>query len=96
MDRELPDVQRSAIKRIVLEHPKVLGVHDLRTRSTGLQKFIQFHIVLDPSLQLAEAHSISDKVEMALMANYPGADIIIHQDPDGLEEKHSPVGSTLS
>ena len=96
MDRELPDVERSAIKRIALEHPKVLGVHDLRTRSTGLQKFIQFHIVLDPSLQLAEAHSISDQVEMALMANYPGADIIIHQDPDGLEENHSPVGSTLS
>lgn len=96
MDRELPDVERSAIKRIALEHPKVLGVHDLRTRSTGLQKFIQFHIVLDPSLQLVEAHSISDQVEMALMANYPGADIIIHQDPDGLEENHSPVGSTLS
>lgn len=96
MDRELPEAERSAIKDVVLKHPKVLGVHELRTRSTGLQKFIQLHMVLDPDLTLVEAHSISDQVEAALMADYPGADIIIHQDPDGVEEYHPPVGSALA
>ena len=95
MDKELPESERAAIKETVLKHPKVIGVHELRTRSSGLQTFIQLHMVLDPNLTLLQAHSISDEVEHALMADYPGADIIIHQDPDGVEEYHPPVGSAL-
>lgn len=96
MDQELPEDQRKAIKAVALKHPKVLDVHELRTRSSGLQTFIQMHMVLDPKLSLIEAHRIADEVEMALMADYPGADIIIHQDPDGVEEYHPPVGSALA
>lgn len=95
MDHELPEEKRQAIKAIALKHPKVRDVHELRTRSSGLQTFIQMHMVLDPKLSLLEAHRIADEVEMALMADYPGADIIIHQDPEGVEEYHPPVGSTL-
>lgn len=95
MDEELPQEQREAIKATTLKHPKVLDVHELRTRSSGLQTFIQMHMVLDPNLSLMEAHRIADEVEMALMADYPGADIIIHQDPEGIEEYHPPVGSAL-
>ncbi|NKB43719.1 MAG: cation diffusion facilitator family transporter [Alphaproteobacteria bacterium] len=96
MDHELPEEQRQAIKATVLKHPKVLDVHELRTRSSGLQIFMQMHMVLDPKLSLLEAHRIADEVEMALMADYPGADIIIHQDPEGVDEYHQPVGSALA
>lgn len=96
MDHELPEEQREKIKATALKHPKVLGVHELRTRSSGLQTFIQMHMVLDPTLSLLDAHRIADEVEMALMGDYPGADIIIHQDPDGIEEYHPPVGSDLA
>lgn len=96
MDQELPEDQRQDIKAVALKHPKVLDVHELRTRSSGLQTFIQMHMVLNPSLSLIEAHRIADEVEMALMADYPGADIIIHQDPEGVEEYHPPVGSNLA
>jgi ferrous-iron efflux pump FieF len=95
MDHELPEEQRRAIKAVALKHPKVRDVHELRTRSSGIQTFIQMHMVMDPELSLIEAHRIADEVEMALMADYPGADVIIHQDPDGIEEFHQPVGSAL-
>lgn len=95
MDHELPEEQRQAIKAVALKHPKVRDVHELRTRSSGIQTFIQMHMVMDPELSLIEAHRIADQVEMALMADYPGADVIIHQDPDGIEEFHQPVGSAL-
>ena len=95
MDRELPELERTAIRNTAFKHPKVSGVHELRTRSSGVQTFIQLHMVLDPGLTLLEAHRISDEVEMALLADYPGADIIIHQDPEGVEEYHQPVGSDL-
>jgi ferrous-iron efflux pump FieF len=67
-------------------HPEVRAVHDLRTRSSGPQDFIQFHLELDGGITLIEAHRISDTVEAAIIAAFPGAEVIIHQDPAGLEE----------
>jgi len=86
MDREFPERERQRIRTIALEHPAVRAVHDLRTRSAGPQTFIQFHLELDGKMTLGEAHHISDTVEAAVMAAFPGAEVIIHQDPAGLEE----------
>ena len=85
MDHELPEAERARIRRIAHAHPAVMNVHDLKTRSAGLSTFIQLHLGLDPNMALAEAHTISDAVELALLQAYPGADVIIHQDPAGLE-----------
>ena len=85
MDHELPEAERARIRRIAHAHPAVMNVHDLKTRSAGLSTFIQLHLGLDPNMPLAEAHTISDAVEHALLQAYPGADVIIHQDPAGLE-----------
>ncbi len=85
MDRELPDEERARIRRIGESHAAVKNVHDLKTRTAGLSTFIQLHLALDPHMSLAEAHSVSDAVERALQEAYPGAEVIIHQDPAGLE-----------
>jgi ferrous-iron efflux pump FieF len=85
MDRELPDAERARIRRIAQTHAAVLNVHDLKTRTAGLSTFIQLHLGLDPNMSLAEAHVVSDAVEHALLQAFPGADVIIHQDPAGVE-----------
>jgi ferrous-iron efflux pump FieF len=85
MDRELPDAERARIRQIVLGHGAVRDLHDLRTRAAGLSTFIQVHLEMDPAMSLAEAHTISDEVELSLLKAYPGAEVIIHQDPAGLE-----------
>jgi ferrous-iron efflux pump FieF len=85
MDRELPDEERDRIRRIAEAHAAVRNVHDLKTRAAGLSTFIQLHLALDPDMKLRDAHQISDAVEKALQNAYPGADVIIHQDPAGLE-----------
>ena len=81
MDQELSDDERENIRQIIINHPKTLGVHDLRTRKSGTALFIQLHLELDDHLPLIEAHAISDDVEAALLAVYPNAEIIIHEDP---------------
>ncbi|MBO0333636.1 cation diffusion facilitator family transporter [Sneathiella sp. CAU 1612] len=81
MDEELGDEERENIKTIVLQQPGVLGIHDLRTRRSGQQVFIQMHIDMDGSISLRDAHTISDAVEARLMAEYPEAEAIVHQDP---------------
>jgi ferrous-iron efflux pump FieF len=86
MDHELPDEARARIIAIVNSHPEVRSLHDLRTRAAGLSTFIQVHIELDADMELSRAHAISDAVEMQLCDAFPGAEVIIHQDPAGLEQ----------
>jgi len=81
MDRELPDEARAQITEIALRHPRVWGVHDLRTRSAGLQEFIQMHLDMDEKISLADAHQVADEVEYTIQDVFPKAQIIIHQDP---------------
>lgn len=87
MDHELPDEDRKKIKEIALSHECVLGVHDLRTRTSGLNIFIQLHMELDGNIRLMDAHKIADEVELLINTAFPMADVIIHQDPEGLDEE---------
>lgn len=89
MDRELPDEDRARIREIALGHAEVRDMHDLRTRSSGRDTFIQLHLELDGDLTLNRAHQISDAVEATIRAAFPGAEIIIHQDPAGVEEERA-------
>jgi ferrous-iron efflux pump FieF len=86
MDRELPESERARIKSIVLAHPEVRSLHDLRTRAAGISKFVQLHIELDPAISLTNAHEISDAVEADILLAYPDAQVMIHQDPMGVEK----------
>jgi ferrous-iron efflux pump FieF len=87
MDREFPDDERQRIKDLVLGHSDVVAMHDLRTRSSGTSSFIQFHIELDPTISLIQSHEISDEVEATVAKAFPHAEILIHQDPHGVEEQ---------
>jgi len=87
LDRELPAALRAEIIRIAKEHEEVLGVHDLRTRTSGTHEFIQFHLELKPELRLTRAHEITDEVEAAVMRRFPRAEVIIHADPYGVDER---------
>jgi ferrous-iron efflux pump FieF len=89
MDHELPDEERERIREVAQSHPAVVAAHDLRTRVAGPTSFIQIHIEMDGSLSLLRAHEISDEVEAMLRAAYPHAEVIIHQDPEGIEEPRS-------
>jgi ferrous-iron efflux pump FieF len=88
MDHEFPDEMRQRIKAIAKAHAGVRNVHDLRTRQSGTQGFIQLHLEMDGAIQLFEAHVISDAVERQLREAFPEAEVIIHQDPAGIFEAH--------
>jgi len=86
MDRELPDEARARIRQIALAHPQVKSVHDLRTRASGPSAFIQIHVEMDGELTLNEAHRVSDAVEADILQAFPQAEVMIHQDPEGIDE----------
>lgn len=86
MDRELADEERARIVAVVRRHPGARALHDLRTRRAGLQVFIQFHLELDPEISLREAHRFTDEIETELRRLFPGASVLIHQDPAGYDD----------
>jgi ferrous-iron efflux pump FieF len=81
LDRQLPEDELQRITTTAKNIDGVMGIHQLRTRKSGSIRFIQLHIELDDQMPLIKAHEISDCVEEALMKEFEGADVLIHQDP---------------
>jgi ferrous-iron efflux pump FieF len=81
MDHELSESEQARICDIAWQPKQVRGVHGLRTRRAGQTCFIQLHLEMDDDLPLVTAHAIADEVRYNLEHTYPGADVIIHQDP---------------
>jgi ferrous-iron efflux pump FieF len=86
MDRELPDEDRNKVHEIALAHKEVIAIHDVRSRLAGTTPFIQLHLEMQPDMTLHAAHKIADEVEARVKAAFPGAEVIIHQDPAGFEK----------
>ncbi len=84
MDREWPDEKREAFLEVLARHPDIRGVHDLRTRTSGADDFVQFHMAVDPHLNIVEVHDLMDEVEARLESEFPGVEVLIHPDPKGL------------
>ena len=83
MDKEWPEERRQAFIAVAARHSAGKGIHDLRTRTSGANEFAQFHIWLDPAMNVVEAHDVVDEIEAELLKEFPGVEVIIHVDPEG-------------
>ncbi|WP_020400688.1 cation diffusion facilitator family transporter [Kordiimonas gwangyangensis] len=81
MDREFDEDEREQIFNLVMENRDVLGMHGLKTRTSGRDRFIQMHIEVPGSMSIDAAHMIADEVEATLGEHFPDTEIIIHMDP---------------
>jgi len=86
MDRELPEEERRTIMEAAVRVDNVGAVHDLRTRQSGLDVFVQLHVELDGGMALYRAHVIADLVEAEIERIHPGAEVFVHLDPAGTED----------
>lgn len=87
MDKELNDTIRNNIIKTAMECSHVMGIHDLRTRDSGGFYIIELHLEFDGMLTLTEVHQYTQKVENRLKQLLPDAQILIHQDPVGINEE---------
>ncbi|MBK5264393.1 MAG: cation diffusion facilitator family transporter [Alphaproteobacteria bacterium] len=83
MDKEWPLERRQRFIEVAGHHPLVAGIHDLRTRTSGMHDFAQFHIWVSPQMSIQEAHRVMDEIEARLHPEFPGVEILIHPDPEG-------------
>ena len=81
MDREMAEEEKASILALVNAIPEIRGHHNLKTRYSGMKAFVQLHIDIDAHLNFQEAHTITDRLEKAIVGLFPGADVIVHPDP---------------
>jgi ferrous-iron efflux pump FieF len=81
-DRGLPEEELRRIESIVSAFaPEVAGMHDLKTRRSGGQRFIEFHLEIPSATSFQEAHDLTVKVLRAVEGEMPRSKVFVHGDP---------------
>ncbi|MCL4118924.1 UNVERIFIED_CONTAM: hypothetical protein GTU68_034675 [Idotea baltica] len=88
MDTELSDHIIDQIQAIARNVPGVIDVHDLRTRISGIQWFIQLHAEFPGEWSLLKTHHLCQKIEDEIKTEFPQADILVHADPIEVVSNH--------
>ena len=95
MDHEWPEEKRDEFLAVLARHPDIRGVHDLRTRTSGADDFVQFHMAVEPHLNIVEVHDLMDDVEARIARDFPGVEVLIHPDPKGLVDEKGAAAEEL-
>ena len=70
------------IERVVIDVPGVLGCHQIRTRGSNDQVFLDMHVWMRADMTLTDAHSLSHVVKDRVMTRFPQiTDAVIHIEP---------------
>ena len=59
----------------------VFDCHAVRVRHSGPYYFVDLHITVDGEQSLRSAHELTERVEQAVEAMLPGADVTVHPEP---------------
>jgi ferrous-iron efflux pump FieF len=83
MDKRLPvEVDEQVAEIVGRFRPQgVLGFHDLRTRRSGAEKFIDLHLEVERDKSLEAAHDLTVQVLRTIQAEIPRARVQVHTDP---------------
>lgn len=82
LDVKLPAEEETWIRDYITGlRPTVRGFHHLRTRKSGSNRFVEFHIAVDPDMSVEKSHSITEDITRAVDDRLPGANLTIHTEP---------------
>jgi cation diffusion facilitator family transporter len=93
MDEALAaEVGRRVREVIAANATGAIEAHDVRTRAAGHVSFIEFHLVVPGDMTVAASHAICDRLEAALGEAVPGAQVLIHVEPEKEAKLEHPPG----
>ena len=79
MDTKLPEQEELAIIEVLDKYKNgIHGFHNLKTRQGGSQRYVEFHLEVDPSLSIQEYHVISKSIQDDLCCSLENIYITIH------------------
>jgi len=82
VDASLPPEERAVIESCLSNHSdQVVEYHELRTRRSGNQRYIDLHLVMVKDLSIENAHYVCDSLELDIKQKLPRSNITIHVEP---------------
>lgn len=82
MDVNLPGEEVLEIEAIIQDHSgKFAGFHELRTRRSGPDRFIDLHLVVSRDMSVEQAHALADHIETDITARFARTNVITHVEP---------------
>jgi cation diffusion facilitator family transporter len=70
------------VAQVVMQEPGVVDCHDVATRGQrGKRLFIELHITVAPQMSVAEAHTLTERLEERLHREFGSARITTHVEP---------------
>ncbi len=84
MDASLQPDELEAVRAALQDQLRgdTIEIHDLKTRRSAAQAFIQFHLVVPGEMSVRDAHEICDRLEELLDQVVPGSRTEIHVEPE--------------
>jgi cation diffusion facilitator family transporter len=82
LDVRLPEDEESIIKSAITRHSnQIKDFHELHTRKSGSQRYINLHIIMHKGVSLEEAHQICNCIERDITIALPYSNTTIHCEP---------------
>ena len=95
VDASLPHSEQAVIKSCLAEQGgQIVGFHELRTRRSGNQRYIDLHLVMAKGISLERAHQVCDLLEVDIQSKLPRTNVIIHVEPCDGKCKQCPLDSS--
>ena len=88
LDRQLPEEELEAVRKVFREDPRVLGFHKLRTRKAGAHRHVDAHVQLEDGLSFTQAHDLTEELEDKIRGVLSNAQITLHHEPFRAEQVH--------
>ena len=88
MDQAIPKQDLAIITTLFESYEEQkIRFHSLKTRISGTQRFISFHVLVPGQWTVSQGHDICENLEQAIAQSLPGARISTHLEP--LEDPRS-------
>lgn len=82
MDMKLSDKEEEVIMSIISEHSdQHVEYHDLRTRMSGAERFVDLHLVMPKDMHVDDVHNLCDHIEKDIKEKISNLSMTIHVEP---------------
>ena len=81
LDASIDKDEEARVHDLIAARPDVRGYHALRTRKSGSDRFIDFHLVVDGHLTVEASHNIAMEVSRGIESTVRGARVVTHVEP---------------
>ncbi|MFC2067017.1 cation diffusion facilitator family transporter [Chloroflexota bacterium] len=86
IDVKLPEDEEQLIRSCLKDHAgEIVGFHQLRTRKSGRQRYIDLHVLMPKYASVEHAHRFCDYLEQDIGDKLHHTSVIIHVEPCGDE-----------